>query len=116
MSSASPLQASIPVMASSKPRSDALTPFHAVELVIIAMLHFWPRLFILGFVIFSRQIGEAFSSWVVWFVGFFILPWTTITYAMMWAISSDQVYGVEWVFVACAFLLDLFTWALLRNR
>jgi hypothetical protein len=110
MSSASPLQASIPVMASSKHRSDALTPFHAVELVIIAMLHFWPRLFILGFVIFSRQIGEAFSSWVVWFVGFFILPWTTITYAMMWGIYSDRVFGVEWVFVGLAFLLDLFTW------
>ncbi len=87
-----------------------------IELVIVASLMFWPRLFILGFVIFSWQIGDAFSSWIIWFVGFFILPWTTITYAMMWAISSDQVYGVEWVFVAGAFLLDLFTWALLRNR
>ena len=88
----------------------------AVELVIIASLMFWPRLFILGFAIFSRQIGDAFSSWVIPFVGFFILPWTTITWAIMWGISSDKVSGVEWVFVAGAFLLDLFTWALLRNR
>jgi hypothetical protein len=81
-----------------------------VELFIIASLHFWPRLFILGFVIFSWQIAEAFSSWVVWFAGFFLMPWTTITWAMMWGISSERVYGVEWVFVGGAVLLDLLTW------
>jgi hypothetical protein len=103
-------------MASPGHRPERFTMARGIELVIVASLMFWPRLFILGFVIFSWQIGDAFSSWVIWFVGFFILPWTTITYAMMWAISSDQVYGVEWVFVAGAFLLDLFTWALLRKR
>ena len=103
-------------MASSKHREDPFTMARAVELTVVASLMFWPRLFILGFVIFSWKIGDAFSSWVIWFVGFFILPWTTITYAMMWAVNSDRVSGFEWAVVAGAFLLDLFTWALLRNR
>jgi hypothetical protein len=59
---------------------------------------------------------QRVSSWVVWFAGFFVLPWTTITYAMMWGIYSDRVFGVEWVFVGLAFLLDLLTWSTLRDR
>jgi hypothetical protein len=103
-------------MATTRVRQDEITPARAVELVIVASLWFWPRLFILGFVIFSRQIGDAFSSWVIWVAGFFVLPWTTITYAMMWGIYSDRVFGVEWVFVGLAFLLDLLTWSTLRDR
>jgi hypothetical protein len=105
-----------PAMATTRARQDELTPARAVELVIVASLWFWPRLFILGFVIFSWKIGDAFSSWVVWFAGFFLLPWTTITYAMMWGIYSDRVFGVEWVFVGIALLLDLLTWSTLRDR
>ena len=68
--------------------------------MIIFSLIFWPRLFILGFAIFSWDLLiDAFSGWVVWVAGFFLLPWTTITYMMMWGIYSDGVYGVEWVFV-----------------
>jgi hypothetical protein len=85
--------------------------FRVVELVIIGSLHFWPRLFILGFAIFSPKIlSDAFSGWVVWVAGLLILPWTTITYMMMWGIYSDRVYGVEWVFVGFAFLIDIYTW------
>lgn len=102
--------ASIPVMAAPQhPRP--YSPARGVELVIIASLHFWPRLFLLGFMIFSWKILiDAFSTWVVWFGGFIVLPWTTITYAMMWGVQSDSVHGVEWAFVGFAFLLDLYTW------
>ena len=103
-------------MASSKHESDSFTTAGVIQLAVVGSLMFWPRLFILGFVIFSWQIAEAFSSWVIWVAGFFVLPWTTITWAMMWGISSDKVSGVEWVFVVGAFLLDLVTWALLRGR
>ena len=81
-----------------------------LELFTLANLHFWPRLFILGFAIFSRQIGEAFPSWVIWVAGFLLLPWTTIAYAMTWAIYSDGIYGAEWGIIAFAFLLDVFVW------
>ena len=40
------------------------------------------------------------------FLGFFLLPWTTLAYAAMWA-SSDGVNGFEWFIVALAFLIDI---------
>jgi hypothetical protein len=80
------------------------------ELFTIANLHFWPRLFILGFAILGEHVGEAFPSWVVWVAGFFLLPWTTITYAITWSVYSDRVYGAEWAFVGIALLLDVFVW------
>jgi hypothetical protein len=107
---------SMPPMATRGSRSEGFSPARAVELVVIFSLFFWPRLFILGFAIFSwKLLIDAFSGWVVWVAGFFLLPWTTITYMMMWGIYSDGVFGVEWVFVVGAFLLDLFTWATLRK-
>jgi len=72
---------------------------------------FWPRLGILAWWIFSNLLGRAYDSAIVPIVGFFVLPWTTVTYAMMWGFSSDRVSGVEWVVVAFAFLLDILTYA-----
>jgi hypothetical protein len=106
----------ISAMAARSISSDEMTPFRVVEIVICLSLLTLPRIFILGFAIFSRQIGDAFSSWVIWVAGFFLLPWTTLTYAIMWSVYSDRVFGVEWVFVAGAFLLDVLTWSTLRNR
>ena len=104
-------------MATRTARSEGISPARAVELVIVASLFFWPRLFILGFIIFSWKIlVDAFSSWTIWAAGFVLLPWTTITWMMMWGIYSDGVHGVEWVFVGIAFLLDLLTWSTLRDR
>jgi hypothetical protein len=76
---------------------------------------FWPRFFILMLWIFGSQLGRAFDGWVVPVLGFFVLPWTTVTYASMWSISSDRVAGVEWVFVAIALVLDLWTYAGIRR-
>jgi hypothetical protein len=39
------------------------------------------------------------------------LPWTTLTYAAFWDWGAGhKVTGVEWFFVAFAFLLDLGSW------
>ncbi len=40
------------------------------------------------------------------FLGFFLLPWTTLAYAVMWS-SSDGVVGFEWFIVILAFFIDL---------
>jgi hypothetical protein len=85
----------------------------AVGLMLVFSL--FPRLWILGFWIFGRQLGDAFSSWVWPALGFLILPWTTVLYAWMWAISSDAVTGWEWLPVAVAFLVDMAFWASLRR-
>ena len=41
------------------------------------------------------------------FIGFFILPWTTLAYAIMWDVGTREVTGFEWFVVVLAFLLDL---------
>ena len=40
------------------------------------------------------------------FLGFFLLPWTTLAYAVMWS-SSDGVVGFEWFIVILGFFFDL---------
>ena len=47
--------------------AEGSSPGPAIELVIIGSLLFWPRLFILGFAIFSSDLLiDAFVGWVVW--------------------------------------------------
>jgi hypothetical protein len=57
--------------------------------------------------IFSDLLGRAFDSWLVPFLGFFLLPWTTLAYALMWGAGSNGVVGFEWFIVIVAFLFDL---------
>jgi len=66
-----------------------------------------PRVAILGVAIFSNLLTRAYDSWFLPFIGFFILPWTTLAYAIMWDIGTHRVYGIEWCFVALAFLADV---------
>ncbi len=68
-----------------------------------------PRLALFAIWIFSDLLSRAFESWIVPFLGFFLLPWTTLAYAAMWS-SSDRVYGFEWFIVALGFLFDLASW------
>ena len=55
-------------------------------------------------------MSRAFDSWFVPFLGFFLLPWTTLAYAVMWS-SSNRVSGFEWFIVVLAFLIDLGSYA-----
>ena len=73
-----------------------------------------PRLALFFIWIFSDLLSRAFDSWFVPLLGFFLLPWTTLAYAVMWS-SSDRVYGFEWFIVVLAFLADLASYAS-RNR
>jgi hypothetical protein len=56
------------------------------------------------------MLGRAFEDWFVPLLGFFLLPWTTLAYALMWS-SSDGVVGFEWFIVILAFLFDLASYA-----
>ena len=73
-------------------------------LVLFALIS--PRLALFAIFVFSDLLSRAFDSWFVPFLGFFLLPWTTLAYAVMWA-SSDRVEGLEWFIVVLAFLADL---------
>jgi hypothetical protein len=56
--------------------------------------------------LFTDLLSRSFESWLVPLLGFFLLPWTTLAYAVMWS-TSDGVVGFEWFIVILAFLFDL---------
>jgi hypothetical protein len=67
-----------------------------------------PRLVLFLLWIFSSVLSRAFDSWFVPLLGFFLLPWTTLTYAAFWDWGrGHHVTGIEWFFVVLAFLVDL---------
>jgi hypothetical protein len=69
-----------------------------------------PRLALFFIWIFSDLLSRAFDSWVLPLVGFFVLPWTTLAYAGMWSIATDEVTGFEWFVVGLAFVVDIGGW------
>jgi hypothetical protein len=52
-------------------------------------------------------LDRAYDSWIVPLLGFFLLPWTTLAYAVMWVAGTNGVNGFEWFIVILAFLFDL---------
>jgi hypothetical protein len=70
-----------------------------------------PRLALVGVWLFSDWLGQAYDSWFLPFLGFFLLPWTTLAYAGMWEVGGRGVEGIEWFFVILAFLADLGSYA-----
>jgi hypothetical protein len=57
--------------------------------------------------IFTDMIGDAFDGWLVPVLGFFLLPWTTLAYALMWSAGGNGVIGFEWFIVVLAFFFDI---------
>ncbi len=74
-----------------------------------------PRLAIVVIWIFSDLLSRAFDSWIVPFLGFFLLPWTTLAYAVMWESGTDRVSGFEWFIVILAFVIDLASYVRVRS-
>jgi hypothetical protein len=66
-----------------------------------------PRVALIGVAIFSNAISRAFDGILLPLLGFFILPWTTLAYTVMWDIGTHEVRGFEWFVVIVAFLADL---------
>jgi hypothetical protein len=70
-----------------------------------------PRLALVFVWIFSDILSRAFDSWLLPLIGFFLLPWTTLAYAVMWDTGTRDVNGFEWFIVVLAFLADLASYA-----
>jgi hypothetical protein len=75
-----------------------------------------PRLALFFIAIFSDMLSRAFDSWFIPFLGFFLLPWTTLAYACMWEVGGNEVSGFEWFIVILAFLADLAGYGLVGRR
>jgi hypothetical protein len=78
-------------------------------LALIALIS--PRLALFLLWLFSDLLSRAFDSWALPLIGFFLLPWTTLTYAAFWDWGTGrEVTGFEWVIVGLAVLIDLSSW------
>lgn len=69
-----------------------------------------PRLALFALWLFGDLLSRAFDSWFVPLLGFFLLPWTTLAYAVMWS-AGDRVAGFDWFIVILAFVIDLGSYA-----
>jgi hypothetical protein len=79
--------------------------------LVVLLAFISPRLALFAIFLFSDLLSRSFDSWFVPLLGFFLLPWTTLAYAVMWSTSSNQVSGFEWFIVILAFLVDLGSYA-----
>jgi hypothetical protein len=79
--------------------------------LVVLLAFISPRLALFAIFLFSDLLSRAFDSWFVPLLGFFLLPWTTLAYAVMWSASSNQVSGFEWFIVILAFVIDLGSYA-----
>jgi hypothetical protein len=77
--------------------------------VLLALIS--PRLALFAIWLFSDILGDAYDSWIVPLLGFFLLPWTTLAYAGLWSAGSNEVTGFEWFIVGLAFVIDLGSYA-----
>jgi hypothetical protein len=65
-----------------------------------------PRFTIFLMWLFSDRLSIAFDSFLVGFLGFLILPYTTVFYAIAYS-PFTGVTGFGWFLVAAGFALDL---------
>jgi hypothetical protein len=79
--------------------------------LVVLLAFISPRLALFAIFLFSDLLSRAFDSWFLPLLGFFLLPWTTLAYAVMWSTSSNQVAGFEWFIVILAFVVDLGSYA-----
>jgi hypothetical protein len=77
--------------------------------VLLALIS--PRLALFFIWVFSDLLGRAFDEWWLPLLGFFLLPWTTLAYALMWTAGRNDVTGFEWFIVVLAFLIDISSWS-----
>jgi len=66
-----------------------------------------PRLAIVILLIFTDRLTVAFESFWFGLLGFLLLPFTTVFFALAYSEADGGVTGIGWAFVILGLLLDL---------
>ena len=69
-----------------------------------------PRLALFLMWLFGDRLSLAFDSFFMGAIGFVVLPWTTLFYALAYAPVAG-VHGLGWLFVGLGLLFDIGTWS-----
>jgi hypothetical protein len=67
---------------------------------------FFPRVGLLIVWIFTNEVDQAYDTFILPLLGLIFLPLTTLVYALFYT-PIGGVEGIEWFWVALAFLLDI---------
>jgi hypothetical protein len=65
-----------------------------------------PRVTLVFLWLFTERLSRAFDSFIVGFLGFLLLPYTTVFYAIAYS-PIDGVTGFGWFLVLVGLLCDL---------
>lgn len=65
-----------------------------------------PRLAILFVALFTNRFAFAFDNWWMPTLGFFVLPWTTLAWVVVYQVPWGVV-GFGWFVVVLGFVIDL---------
>jgi hypothetical protein len=75
----------------------------------IILLLIGPRAVILVWgLVAPLQWSAVFGTLLIPILGFLFLPWTTLTYFL---VAGGGVFGLDWLFVALALVVDLSSYA-----
>jgi hypothetical protein len=78
---------------------------------VVALGAFFPRVALALIWLFGDVVQRAFEgNWVIPLLGLILLPYTTLTYVLMWW-WWGPVEGFMWFFVVLAFFIDLGSYA-----
>jgi hypothetical protein len=69
-----------------------------------------PRFVIFLMWLLSDRLSSAFDHFWQGLLGFLIVPWTTLFFALAYAPDGRGVTGIGWLFVGFGILCDIVSW------
>lgn len=66
-----------------------------------------PRVALVVMAIVSDRLSDSFGGILLPLIGFLVLPWTTLAFALLWGFGTNEVSGFEWLLVALVLLLEV---------
>ena len=70
-----------------------------------------PRFAIFLVWLFSDKMAQAFNGFLEAFLGFLLLPFTTLFFALCYSVADGGVTGFGWLIVAFGLALDISNYA-----
>lgn len=70
-----------------------------------------PRFALFLIWLFGDRLSYAFDSFIMGFLGWLLLPFTTLFYALCYSVADGGVTGFGWILVGFGVILDISSYA-----